>query len=290
MATTQLGDREDKNHPIKIKMTQSKYFIEPDELEAIKDNEHLVIVDLCKDKQYAQAHIPGAHHLVYKNIVKIDKPVMGMLPDDEDFSAVLSSLGIDKQSLIVAYDDEGGGCAARFVWTLHVFGHETAVVLNGGLHSWANEGHPLSNETPASPEPSGYSLKKTHRHTATRAFILTHLQDDNIALLDARSAAEFSGEKKLADKAGRIPGAVHYEWIDAMDRNNNLRRLPDAEIQHRLDSLGITRDKEVVCYCQSHHRSAYSWLVLKSLGYENVLGYPGSWSDWGNHPDSPIES
>jgi thiosulfate/3-mercaptopyruvate sulfurtransferase len=270
-------------------MTQASYLIEPDELEAIRNNENIVIIDLCKAKQYAQAHIPDAHFVNYMDIVKIDKPVMGLLPDNEDFSALLSRLGITKKSLIVAYDDEGGGCAARFVWTLHVFGHETAVVLNGGLHSWANEGHELTNIVPGNPEPSNYKVCKTHRHTATRAFIQTHLNDDNVVFLDARSLAEYNGEKKFAEKAGHIPGAIRYEWTESMNPNNNLRRLPAEVIQQRLDALGITKDKEVVCYCQSHHRSAYSWLVLKSLGYENVLGYPGSWSEWGNHPDTPVE-
>jgi thiosulfate/3-mercaptopyruvate sulfurtransferase len=271
-------------------MSQPGYFIEPDELEAIRNNENVVIIDLCKPQQYVQAHIPGAHFVNYGDIVKIDKPVMGLLPDNETFSALLSSLGINQKSLIVAYDDEGGGCAARFVWTLHVFGHETAAVLNGGLHSWANEGHELSNTVPDNPEPGHYNITKTHRHTATRAFILTHLDDPNVVFLDARSLAEYKGEKKFADKAGHIPGARHYEWTESMNRFNNLRRLPAEEIQQRLDALGITKDKEVVCYCQSHHRSAYSWLVLKSLGYDNVLGYPGSWSEWGNHPDSPVET
>ena len=185
---------------------------------------------------------------------------MGLLPDNDGFSALLSSLGITKKSLIVAYDDEGGGCAARFVWTLHVFGHETAVVLNGGLHSWANEGHELSNVIPDKPEPSDYQLTKTHRHTATRAFIQKHLDDDKVVLLDARSLAEYNGEKKFAEKADHIPGAIHYEWTAPMNQTNNLHRLPAEEIQQRLDELGITKDKEVVCYCQSHHRSAYSWL------------------------------
>ena len=270
-------------------MSQANYLIEADDLESLLNNENIIIVDLCKAKQYAQAHIPNAHFINYADIIKTEKPVMGLLPDNENFSALLSRLGITKKSLIVAYDDEGGGCAARFVWTLHVFGHETAVVLNGGLHSWANEGHPLSNITPAEPENSHYLLKKTHHHTATRAFIQTHLDDDNVVFLDARSLAEYNGEKKFADKAGRIPGAIHYEWTESMNQNNNLRRLPEEELQQRLDDLGITKDKEVVCYCQSHHRSAYSWLVLKSLGYPNVLGYPGSWSEWGNHPETPIE-
>jgi len=270
-------------------MAQANYFIEPEQLQAIRSNENVVIIDLCKAAQYGQAHIPEAHYVNYANIVKNDNPVMGLLPDNEDFSALLSSLGITKKSLIIAYDDEGGGCAARFVWTLHVFGHETAVVLNGGLHSWANEGHPLSNTAPEKPEPSNYSLSKTHHHTASRAFIQTHLDDDNVVFLDARSLAEYNGEKKFADKAGHIPGAIHYEWTESMDRSNNLRRLPAEELQQTLDKLGITQDKNVVCYCQSHHRSAYSWLVLKSLGYDNVLGYPGSWSEWGNHPDTAVE-
>ena len=270
-------------------MTQPKYLIEPDELEAIRDNQNLIIIDLCKAKQYAQAHIPNAHFVNYTDIVAIDKPVMGLLPDNEKFSALLSSLGITEKSLIVAYDDEGGGCAARFVWTLHVFGHETAVILNGGLHSWANEGHELTNVIPEQPVASNYTVAKTHCHTASRAYIQTHLDDDNVVLLDARSLAEFNGEKKFAEKVGHIPGAIHYEWTESMDKNNNLRRLPAETIQSQLDDLGITKDKEIVCYCQSHHRSAYSWLVLKSLGYESVLGYPGSWSEWGNHPDTAVE-
>ncbi len=270
-------------------MTQNRYLIEPDELEAIRTNPDLVIVDLCKDKQFAQAHIPGARHVRYMDIVKVDKPVTGLLPDDAVFSHLLSTLGIHNKSLIVAYDDEGGGCAARFVWTLNVFDHSTAVILNGGLHSWANEGHGLSNEPTPAPAATHYTVSKTHRHQATRAYIQTHLDDPDLRLLDARSLAEYTGEKTFAERGGHIPGAIHFEWTAAMDQTRNLRRLPADILQARLDRLGLTPDKEIVCYCQSHHRSAYSWLVLRSLGYENVKGYPGSWSDWGNHKEAPIE-
>lgn len=263
--------------------------IEPNELDQLLDKADVVIVDLCKAKQYAQAHIPGAHFINYADVIRIEKPVMGLLPDAETFSKLISDLGITENTHVIAYDDEGGGCASRFIWTLNVFGHENASLLNGGIHSWANEGHALTNEEPASAEPDNYSLSNTGKYSADREYIEQHLDDKNTVLLDARSAAEFSGEKKFADKAGRIPGAIHFEWTDAMDRNNNLRLLPEGIIEQRLEQLGITKDKEVICYCQSHHRSAFSYLMLRHLGYENVKGYPGSWSDWGNQANTPTE-
>ena len=263
--------------------------IEPNDLDQLLDNADVVIVDLCKAKQYAQAHIPGAHFINYADIVRIEKPVMGLLPDAESFSKLVSSLGIDANTHVIAYDDEGGGCASRFIWTLNVFGHDNTSLLNGGLHSWANEGHRLSNEDPDNAEPSNYSLSNTGQYTVDSDYIQQHLDDKNVVLLDTRSPAEFNGEKKFADKAGHIPGAILFEWTDAMDRNNNLRLLPDGVIEQRLEQLGITKDKEVICYCQSHHRSAFSYLILRHLGYENVKGYPGSWSDWGNQADTPAE-
>lgn len=270
-------------------MSQPGYFIDPDQLEVTRNDENTVIVDLCSAEKYAQAHIPDAHWIQYADIKKVINPVMGLLPDNDHFSALVSALGITEKSLVVAYDDVNCGCAARFIWTLHVFGHARAVVINGGLHSWKNEGHQLSNITPDKPDSSNYKLKKNHRDIATLAFIQAHLNDDRVLFLDTRSLPEYNGDRVRAKKTGHIPGAIHYEWTISIDYNNNRRRLPDQVIQHQLDALGINKDKEIVCYCQSHHRSSYSCLILKYLGYEHVLGYPGSWSEWGNHPDTLVE-
>lgn len=269
-------------------MNRPRLIIEPDALEKHLHDPDIVIVDLCKPQQYAQAHVPGARFVSYGDIVRIEKPVAGLLPRDADFSALVSSLGISADKTVVAYDDEGGGCAARFIWTLHVFGHENTALLNGGLYSWANEGHPLTTEAPA-PVNSAYTLSNTGRFTTDRDYIISRLNDEHTALLDARSLAEYSGEKKYAERGGHIPGAKRFEWTDAMDRSRNLRMLPAEQIQPKLDELGITRDGEVIVYCQSHHRSAYSWLMLRALGYDDVKGYPGSWSDWGNRADTPVE-
>ena len=272
-------------------MSEIGYFIEPNQLEEASDNgANLVIVDLCAEENYEQAHIPNAHWLRYATIKRVNKPIMGMLPDSDQFSEVVSALGITKSSLVVAYDNVNCGCAARFIWTLHVFGHDRAVVLNGGFNSWLHEGYNLSNTKPDKPTNSHYLLKNTHQHLATLAFIKTHLNDDNIIFLDARSLSEYTGKKARAAKKGHIPGAIHYQWTTSIDSENNSRHLPDEEIQQQLDDLGIRKDKNIICYCQSHHRSSYSWLILKHLGYRNVMGYPGSWSEWGNHPDTLVES
>jgi thiosulfate/3-mercaptopyruvate sulfurtransferase len=169
-----------------------------------------------------------------------------------------------------------------------VFGHSKTSLLNGGLFSWTNEGHPLTKEIPEKTA-SDYSLSNSGNHTVDTAYIMQHLDDDHVTLLDARSLAEFTGKKKFADKGGHIPGAKHYEWTEAMDRAHNLRLLPYESIQQKLDQLGLTKDREVIVYCQSHHRSAFSYVMLCALGYEDVKGYPGSWSDWGNRGDTPVE-
>ena len=271
-------------------MSQSGYFIEPSQLEAASSNdEDIVIVDLSTEENYEQAHIPNAHWVRYANIKRVKKPVMGMLPESDQFSALVSDLGITESSLVVAYDNVNCGCAARFIWTLHVFGHDRAVVLNGGFNSWLYEGHDLSNIKPDKPYNSHYLLKNTHQHLATLAFIKAHLNDDSIIFLDARSLSEYNGEKVRAIKKGHIPGAIHYKWTTSIDGTNHSRRLPDAEIQQQLDDLGISKDKKIICYCQSHHRSSYSWLILKHLGYRDVMGYPGSWSEWGNQLDTLVE-
>lgn len=269
-------------------MSELNYFIEPDELELLCAQKDVLIVDLSSAPQYIAGHIPQAHYLPYPLIVRTQTPVMGLLPDAEVFSRLLANLGANENSYIIAYDDEGGGCAARFLWTLHVFGHRRASILNGGIVSWINEQHEVTSLPPVSNAATDYSLRAGHEVSSDADSIIQKLDQPGTALLDARSAVEYSGEKKFAAKAGHIPGAIHYEWTEALDKNRNMRLLPEAQIQSQLDGLGFSRDQEIICYCQSHHRSALVWAVLKQLGYANVKGYPGSWSDWGNRDDTPV--
>lgn len=270
-------------------MNNTALVIDPDQLQSTLEKENCLLVDMCKAEQYAKGHIEGAVYLDYPLIISGEKPVMGRLPDIEKLNQAMSSIGLTKDTHVIAYDDEGGGKAARLIWTLHSLGHFNASILDGGLINWANENRPLTSQ-PTIPTPSDYQGELSEDYLAHRQYILEHLNDDKVALLDARSIQEYTGEKAFAARGGHIPGAIRYEWTDTMDKEHNMRLLSDEVIQSQLNDLGLTADKEIICYCHTHHRSALSYLVLKKLGYENVKGYPSSWSDWGNQPDTPIET
>ena len=250
----------------------------------------LRIIDLSKQETYLQSHIHGAVHLEYPQIIAVEKPIMGLLPDKPTLQNVMQSVGITPDTQVVAYDDEGGGRAARLLWTLATMGHHKMSLLNGGLHVWANEGYPLeSGNVTVTPAASRYEFELNPNPIASREYILENLDNPNVAILDTRSTEEFNGAKKFAERAGHIPGAVNLDWLLLMDQSRNLRLKKPEELRLMLGSLEVTADKEVIVYCQTHHRSALTYIALKFLGYQHVRGYPGSWSDWGNRSDTPIE-
>ncbi len=262
--------------------------VEPADLEKHLSSDAILVIDLCKPEVYAQGHIPGAAHLEYGQIIAARPPAMGLLPDDSQLSATFSALGMTPDDHVVAYDDEGGGRSARLLWTLEAVGHTRYSLLNGGMQAWSAERRPLTAEVMPRAR-TNYHVTRTGAALATKDYIKDHLQDTGVVLLDARSPAEYRGERRLAARSGHIPGAVNFDWVNAIDRQNDLRLKPAAELRRMLTALGVTADKEIIAYCQTHHRSAHTYIMLKSLGFTRIAGYPGSWSEWGNSTDTPIE-
>ena len=271
-------------------MNHNPILIEPGELEPLLDDDKLLLVDLGKPESYSQIHLPGAMHLDYSLLLAGTKPAPGLLPPEERLAHLAGMLKLDSASRVVAYDDEGGGRAARLAWTLHYLGYPSVQVLNGGIHAWNNEGHPVS-EDPVFLDNARTPPAVSHDPTvlATRKYVLEHLDDDGVVLLDARTPEEYAGTKAYAARGGHIPGAKNINWQDTMDPDRNLRLKGASQLQDMLTLHQIDPQKEVITYCQTHHRSAHAWMMLKSLGLTRVRGYAGSWSEWGNDPALPIE-
>ena len=262
--------------------------LEPDRLQQVLGADELLIVDLCDPKAAIPGHVPGALRLEYAGLVASRPPVGGLLPDEAHLSALLSSLGLTPEHHVVAYDDEGGGKSGRLIWTLDMLGHARASMLNGGIHAWINEGHPLA-ATAAAATPSEYRAEIRGDAAADKSYILARLGDADVVFLDTRTPEEYRGVNLRAARGGHIPGAINFDWVKAIDREHNLRLKPPAELRRLLESEGVTADKEVIAYCQTHHRSSHTYVMMKSLGFPRIKGYPGAWSEWGNLPDTPVE-
>lgn len=264
--------------------------VEPDQLAAYIDEPSLLIIDVpAKAESYDQGHVPGAVFLDHRQLLRGEGEVPNDVPSPEALSRLFSSLGLTRDTHVVAYDDEGGGWAGRLLWTLELLGHTRYSYLNGGIHAWREDALPLSTE-PHAPTASHYEAGIIHPEAAIdRQEIQDRLGDRHFAVWDARSRAEYRGEKGNNKHLGHIPGAVNMEWIQAMERDRALRLRDYAELITELEALGLTPDMEVATYCQSHHRSSFTWLVGKALGFEKIRGYAGSWKEWGNRDDTPIE-
>ena len=265
------------------------FIVEPDALEAALGTPGLLVVDLNDAAAFVQGHVPGAVNLPYPSLIGPQPPAMGRLASPEQLSRAFSSIGMSPDSHVVAYDAEGNGRAARLLWTLDAVGHRRASLLNGGWRAWAGEGHRVESGL-VKPTLSDYRVSIKGDVIARKAYILGHLKDPKVLVLDVRSPAEYAGKDVRSARGGHIPGAVNMDWTQALDRARGLRLKPAAELRAILDKLGVTPDKEVITHCQTHQRSAHTYVVLKSLGFTRIKGYDGSWSEWGNDLSLPVES
>jgi len=262
--------------------------IEAEQLNGQLNDERLLLIDMSNPDSYSAAHIPGAVNLPYAAIVRAVPPAGGLLPTESELSEILSAIGLTEDKQVVAYDNEQSGRAARLLWTLDVLGHSGLSLLNGGLSAWESAKLPLANgiETPT---PSRYQARFANLDAlADKAYILSRLGQNDFAILDARTPAEYAGLDVRAARGGHIPGAVNLNWLDCID--NALRLKPDNELRAMLAQRGLQAGKEIVMHCQTHHRSSHSYWMLKHLGYPRIRGYAGSWSEWGNSDDTPVET
>lgn len=259
--------------------------VEPHDLVDRLTDDHLLIIDLCREEIYRQYHLPNAIHVSPAELVSGVKPATGKLPAIERLEQLFSRIGYRPDLHILVYDDEGGGWAGRFIWTLDVIGHTGYSYLNGGLIAWAEAGLPLTADVP-DVAPTAVSLRIHPAAIAEKSDVLASIEDPDVVIWDARSPEEFAGTRVVAQRGGHVPGAINLDWLELMDRNAGLRLR--ADLATLLEQKGLLNAKQIITHCQTHHRSGLAYLVGKLLQLD-IRGYHGSWSEWGNDPETPIE-
>ena len=198
--------------------------VEPEQLQEHLDDPQLLIIDVpVNGDSYRQGHVPGAIFLDFRYLMRGEGPVPSDVPSVEALSRLFSALGLTRDTHVVAYDDEGGGWAARLLWTLDLIGHTRYSYLNGGIHAWRDAGLEESTE-PTAPTPSEYHAELLNPQALiTCDEIKEKLDDKQFAVWDARSKDEYDGVRGNNKHLGHIPGAVNMDWLHAMDRNRALR-------------------------------------------------------------------
>ena len=247
----------------------------------------LLILQVTSAAVFIQARIPGAVHVAAADLVRGHPPAPGELPSEPALTALFRRVGLTPGRTVVTCDDEGGGWAGRLAWTLDVIGHHDWLYLDGGLHAWAASGQPLESGPPSTPMPSDIEIKVDAGPIARIDAVREALGQSDVAIWDCRSAEEYAGIKRTAARNGHMPGAAHLDWLDLIDRRRNMRLIEDLDDQ--LSSRGISRDRDVIVHCQTHHRSGLAYMAARLLGFPRIRAYPGSGSEWGNRDDTPIE-
>jgi len=263
--------------------------IEPAQLAPLLNEPQLLILDLSSEENYLKGHIPGAVHLDPKRLLRGDGPVPNKMPSTEQLSALFSELGLEADTRVVAYDDQLGPWAGRLIWTLHCVGHRHASLLNGQLAAWIAAGETLE-QTPRQAQPKPFVAQVDTSLVADADWLNSHLKAPELQIWDARSPEEYDGSKVVnALHGGHIPGAVNFEWTRALEQGTVPRLRDAASLRAELAAAGIDGNATIVTHCQTHRRSGLTYVVGKWLGFADMRCYDGSWFEWGNRPELPVE-
>ena len=255
-------------------------------LETHVNDANLRVVDMVSErKAYRRGHIPGAVYLSVDDVrVKVREGGY-RLPTEAEAARLFGDLGIGPDTHVVVYDDSGDLDAARLFFTLDVYGHREVSLLDGGIQAW-RRGKRAETTVVPSVARTDYRPARVGERVASAEWVRDRLNDPAIALLDARSPDEYRGKDVRARRGGHIPGAVNVEWQENLRADGTFK--PVDELRAMYAAKAVTPDKTVVTYCQTHHRAAHSYFVLRLLGYPRLVGYDRSWSEWGNRDDLPL--
>ncbi|HRK89489.1 MAG TPA: sulfurtransferase [Anaerolineales bacterium] len=243
---------------------------------------------------YSIGHIPGAVQVDWFSTLQ--HPLRRDFLTKETFEEVASKLGITNDTTVVFYGDKSNWFACYALWLFQYYGHQNVKIMNGGRTKWEQENRPLVKEVPSYPATT-YKAKTADKSIRAFRDDVFKQMEAKKPLVDVRSPKEYSGElthmpnypQEGATRGGHIPGAVSIPWAQAVNEADFTFKSAE-ELKALYEGRNVKPDGEIIAYCRIGERSSLTWFVLKYLlGYPTVKNYDGSWTEWGNLVDAPIE-
>ena len=259
------------------------------------DDDSIRIVEVDENPAlYADAHIPGAIGFDWKK--DLQDQVRRNFLGAEDFARLMGEHGISNDHTVVLYGDRNNWFAAYTYWYFRYYGHNDVKLMNGPREKWIEEGRETTSDVP-SYEATTFTTKEPDESIRAYRDEVTKALDSSTSLVDVRSPQEYSGEliamagyeQEGAQRGGHIPGAASVPWAQAVAEDGTFKSAD--ELRELYTGKGVIGDGEpVIAYCRIGERSAHTWFVLSELlGEQDVKNYDGSWTEWGNLVDVPIE-
>src|SRR4029453_8877216 len=244
------------------------------------------LLDLRPAELFAQGHLPHAVHLDLFGVSLTDTDPAPLKSFLWMIGHLLATRGVSADRPVVVYDSASGIRAAGAFCVLGLCGHPNGRLLDGGVRAWTAAGLQLTSESNA-PAETSWTGERRAEVLATWRDVASRLDRSDVAILDTRTDGEYCGTTVRAPRGGAIPGGIHIEWTRNLGPDGAFK--PAAELTAIYAEAGITPDREVVSYCQGGYRAAHSYLALRLLGYPRLRSYLGSWREWGDRDDLPIE-
>ncbi|MBF0340396.1 MAG: sulfurtransferase [Magnetococcales bacterium] len=257
------------------------FFVDGNGLAARLGSGTLRVVQVGGENYHPRMHVPGAALVSYAEFTTQRDGLPGMRPEPEQLAPLFGRLGIAVDTPVVAYDLAGGTDAARFAWTLATQGHRGGcALLDGGLPVWVQEQRPVESSAPVI-HPVIFTPGEENSWEVEREDVQGVIAGRSQArLLDTRTRNEYVG-LTLRGPRGHLPGALHMDWMEALISRQDPRLQPRESLLARLAALGLKDpQQEVILYCETSHRAAHTWVLLRHLGWRKVRLYDGSMAEW----------